>query len=222
MTGTRDLRNSKDAHGQPLCLFRERLENNAYKAVDQLSGICSGILADGVVNEKEAEFFAAWVRKYAAFEPVWPFTDVLKRLDRIFADGRCDDEERAELKGVMEAICGYGDGTTAAESYSAPLPIDAPAPAPDPVVFPERVFSITGRFAFGARRQVMDAIKTRGGIPTDATPTRLTHYMVIGVFASRDWHSANYGRKIERAVELRESGSGLAILCEEHWKRFLA
>jgi hypothetical protein len=46
--------------------------------------------------------------------------------------------------------------------------------------------------------------------------------LVIGTFASRDWANTNYGRKIERAVELRQSGSGISIISEEHWKRFVS
>ena len=50
---------------------------------------------------------------------------------------------------------------------------------------------------------------------------RNTNYLVIGTFASRDWANRNYGHKIEHAVELRESGSGISIISEEHWKRFV-
>ena len=214
------LATPKDAHGQPTRLFKANLENNVCKAIDQLSGICTGILADGVVTEEEARFFCDWVRKFAPFEPVWPFTDVLARVERIFADGRCDDKEREELKGVMEALCGHTADAKPAETYSTTLPFDSPLP--EPVVFPERVFSVTGRFAFGTRHKVMEAIEERGGIPSDSAPTRDSHYLLIGVFASRDWASTNYGRKIERAVELRKSRSGIAIISEEHWKRFVA
>ena len=94
---TYTLTTPKDANGQPLRMFKANLENNVSKAIDQLSGICSGILADGVVTEQEATFFAEWVCKFAPFEPVWPFTDILARVERVFADGRCDDEEREEL-----------------------------------------------------------------------------------------------------------------------------
>jgi hypothetical protein len=68
----------------------------------------------------------------------------------------------------------------------------------------------------------MEAIEAKGGTPSDAAPSRDSHYLVIGIFASRDWYNTNYGRKIERAVELRDSGSGIAIISEEHWKRFVA
>src|SRR4030095_10422763 len=112
------LTTPKDAHGQPLQLFKANLENNISKAIDQLSGICAGILADGVVTEQESEFFAQWVRKFAVFEPVWPFTDILARVERIFADGRCDDEERGELKTVMQSLSGYTAEADASETYS--------------------------------------------------------------------------------------------------------
>jgi hypothetical protein len=213
------LTTPKDAHGQPLQMFKANLENNVRKAIDQLSGICSGILADGVVTTQEAAFFANWVRKFAPFEPVWPFTDVLARVERIFADGRCDDDEREELKGVMQELCGYTAETNPGETYSMTLPLDSPLP--QPVVFPDRVFTITGKFAFGTRRKVMEAIEARGGRPSDTSPTRESHYLVIGVFASRDWANTNYGCKIERAVKLRDSRSGIAIISEGHWKRFV-
>src|SRR5437899_13086894 len=40
------LSTPKDDHGQPIRLFKANLENNVSKAIDQLSGICSGVLAD--------------------------------------------------------------------------------------------------------------------------------------------------------------------------------
>lgn len=101
------LTTPKDTHGQPIRLFKAREENNVAKAIDQLTGICAGILADGVVNPKEAEFFATWVQKYASLEPVWPFTDVMKRVEQVFADGQVTEEECEDLRGVMEALCGY-------------------------------------------------------------------------------------------------------------------
>ena len=213
------LSTPKDDHGQPIRIFKANLENNVSKAIDQLSGICSGMLADGIVGDAEAKFFADYVRKFAAYEPVWPFTDILARVKRIFTDGHCNDDEREELKTVMEALCGHVEQAKPEETYSATLPLDSPLP--NPILFPERNFVVTGRFAYGTRRKVSDVISALGGIPTDSAPTRQTHYLVIGLFASRDWANTNYGRKIERAVELRDSGSGISIVSEEHWKRFV-
>jgi hypothetical protein len=71
------------------------------------------------------------------------------------------------------------------------------------VAFPTQQFVVTGRFAFGTRQKVCEAISGLGGIPGGSKPTKATRYFVIGTFASRDWYNTNYGRKIERAVELR-------------------
>ena len=190
-----------------------------FKAIDQLSGICSGILADRIVTDAEAQFFAEYVRKFAVYEPVWPFTDVLARVERIFANAICDDEEREELKHVMEALCGHAEQSSPSETYSATLPLDSPLP--NSVLFPDHSFVITGRFAYGTRRKVFGTISELGGFADDSPPTRDTNYLVIGTFASRDLANTNYGRKIEHAVELRESGSGISIISEEHWKRFV-
>jgi len=210
----------KDVHGQPIRLFKAREENNVAKAIDQLTGICTGILADGIVSPKEVEFFASWVQKFALLEPIWPFTDILKRVERIFEDGRASEDECEELRGVMEALCGYTNQADPAETYSTSLPLNSPLP--DPVVLKDQTFNITGKFAFGTRKKVVEAIEMAGGKALDTSPTRESNYLIIGLFASRDWAHTSHGRKIERAVELRESGSGIAIIPEEHWKRFVA
>jgi hypothetical protein len=217
---TYTLTTPRDDHGQPIRVFKAIRENNAAKAIDQLCGICAGILADGVVTEEEAKFFANWVQTYAPMEPVWPFTDILARVERIFSDGRCDAEELDELKAIMEALCGHIAKTGTEETQSTKLPLDFPPP--DPVVFSNRLFNVTGKFALGPRRKVMVEIEQRGGIASDSAPTRESHYLVIGIFASRDWAHTNYGRKIEHAVDLRKSGSGISIISEQHLKRFIA
>lgn len=213
------LKPAKDAHGQPLKLFKANVENNVSKAMDQLSGICAGILADGIVCDVEARFFHAWVQKFASYEPVWPFTEVLQRLNTIFADGQVDDEEREDLAETMRKITGHGVYFEPAETFSSELPLDQPQP--DEIAFLGNEFVTTGRFAFGTRNKVAEAITTRNGISKDGFPTQTTRYLVIGVFASRDWFHTNYGRKIERAVELRSAGHSIAIVSEEHWRKFL-
>ena len=143
----------------------------------------------------------------------------LRVLSAFLPMASATNEEREELKHVMEGLCGHAEQCSPSETYSATLPLDSPLP--NPVVFPDHSFIITGRFAYGTRRKVFDAISDLGGFANDSPPTRDTNYLVIGTFASRDWANTNYGRKIEHAVELRESGSGISIISEEHWKRFV-
>jgi hypothetical protein len=41
--------------------------------------------------------------------------------------------------------------------------------------------------------------------------------LVIDELRSRAWKHTSFGRKIQKAVELRADGRPLAILAEEHW-----
>jgi NAD-dependent DNA ligase len=208
----------KDPNGQPRRLFKFNHENNLSKAIDQLSGICAGILADGVVCDKEAFFFKEWVEKYAELEPVYPFTEILKRIHRIFSDGVIDAAEKEELSDIMRQITGRGLYSDPSQNYSSELPLDAPLPA---IQFEASEFVITGRFGFGTRAKVAEEITSRKGVVKDGFPSYETRYLVIGIFASRDWITTNYGRKIERAVELKNGGSDIKIISEDHWKTFI-
>jgi NAD-dependent DNA ligase len=209
-----------DFYGKPLPIFKSGRSSDHDKAIDQLVGLCIGILSDGEVNEKEAEYFNQWLRTHAPLEPVWPFTDIISRLDRIYADGICDAEEQEEMREIMSALCGIQRESRPAsgEQHSTTLPLDNPPPK---VLFEDKRFHITGKFAFGSRTKVIETINRLGGTALDVTPNRDANYLVVGVFASQMWANTSFGRKIERAVELRESGSGIAIIGEEHWKNFL-
>jgi len=47
--------------------------------------------------------------------------------------------------------------------------------------------------------------------------TKDTDVVVVGELVSDSWIHESYGRKIEKAVELRDSGGGVSIVSEQHW-----
>lgn len=190
-------------------------ENHVSKAFDVLKGICQGVLADGIVNEQESCFLRDWLETNRDVHSLWPFTDIVARVRRIFADGIVTAEERDELKTILLAITGTAEGETPIADTSTGLPLDTPPPAR--IEFLGSEFCVTGKFAFGTRDAVVTAIASAGGTFNSA-PRQATRYLVIGHFASRDWIHSAYGRKIERAVELRDAASGIGIIGEEFWR----
>jgi NAD-dependent DNA ligase len=209
-----------DNHGQPAVFIGANWDNFVSKAFDQLKGICHGILADGVISDIEASYFRDWVTANSAVETTWPFSEIAARVGAIFADGVVTDEERQELSEIMREITGGGFlPVVGLDDTSSALPLCKPAP--EPIIFADREYCVTGRFAFGTRKRVVDAIAERGGT-FNSNPRRGTSYLVIGHFCSRDWKYTSYGTKIERAVELRDGHSGIAIISEETWTRALA
>lgn len=205
-----------DAHGQPLQPFRLNLVNNHRKSIDQLIGLSRGILADGVVNAAEAETF----RKFAASIPSemgWPLDDIRDRVAAIHAAGFAEDEERNELAEIMRQLAGVPEIEESTGDESMALPLDDPAPN---IIFAAHEFCVTGKFAYGVRSKVVQAIEERLGT-TNPAPRESTHFLVVGAFASRDWAHSTYGRKIEHAVELRLKNTGIKIVGEKHWSSFL-
>lgn len=207
---------ARNEDGQPPVPFPRQYQNNAAKALEEISAICIGILCDQEVNDKEANFLREWLEKHDQFLGISWFKDLHTRVSRIFQDGRIDADERQELRSVMEHIRGGSDLHT---TYSTPLPLDTPPPTP--IEFLNRYFCITGKFAFGKRSNVIDAITAKGGKASDNQPAQYTSYLVIGQFCSRDWLEQSYGTKIMKATELREQGHPIRIISENHWRTFI-
>ncbi|MGV3774038.1 MAG: BRCT domain-containing protein [Verrucomicrobiales bacterium] len=205
-----------DNHGQPRFSFPAQRLNNASKALEEIAAICKGILCDGEITDGEAAYFNTWIIRHSEFGNIPWFKDVSRRVQVIFADGKLDDEEKAELRAIMEEIRG---GDNLASNYSTRLPLDVPQPSP--IQFSGRSFCITGKFAYGKRSKVVEAIQNLGGTATDNPPAKHTDYMIIGKFSSRDWKNSSYGLKIEKAVELRETGNSIRIVSEDHWRSYI-
>ncbi len=149
------------------------------------------------MNQQEVEYLHAWVKANSQTLVLRPFYELVMRLDRVMADGVVDEEEAEGLKAFIGRLTGEstqghlkGVRKTGASVLTSP--------APDITFFCKR-FCVTGKFMYGTRRQVTNAIVERGGMVL-TNVTNLLDYLVIGDLASRDWMSTTHGRKIERAV----------------------
>jgi NAD-dependent DNA ligase len=189
------------------------------RATNELVGLCRGLLADGHVSPQEAAFLKDWIERNAEFVGMYPFNRLYTQLTEILKDGFIDPDESADLHDTLVRFVGGEALDDAGEtaSMSTTLPIDQPEPE---ISFTGAIFVVTGTFLHGQRTLVHQAIETRGGL-TSGTPAKSTRYLVIGELGSRDWINSNAGRKIEKAVQLRDAGHPIAIITEAHWGRSL-
>ena len=205
-----------DAHAQPPAGFNAK--RRADRDVHELLGMIRGVLVDGVVSDAEVRALDSWLAAHPEARSVWPASALAQRIARIFADGRIDPDERSDLQRLMEQVIGDRPDVHAAAELATRAPIDDPEPV---ITFPDRTFVLTGQFVWGARSRCEAAIVERGGLVAPSI-TRRTHYVVIGIHASRDWIHSSHGRKIEKAVEYRSAGIPVAIVSEEHWTKHLS
>jgi DNA polymerase III subunit epsilon len=200
-----------DEHGQPPATFTAALRSD--RSTSELIGLAKGVIADGVVTEPEFGLLVSWLEANPEAAACYPGNVLSGRIERILADGRVDPDELEDIAAVLRELSGASQGEIRGANLSATLPLDAPQPQ---IEFTGRRFVLTGQFAYGPRSVCEREVLARGG-EVAKTANRRTDYLVIGTIASPNWYHTSHGRKIEEAVRLRERGSGLAIVSEDHW-----
>lgn len=182
------------------------------RLIDELIGICRGVIADGVIDESEAIFLGQWIEKHREVAETWPANVVYARVTEMLRDGVLSGDEQAELLSTLRDLTGEGSPLQQS-SQSTTLPLTTPTPD---IVFPDQTFCLTGKFVFGSTVDCEDTIMEMGGTVV-ATPVNETDYLIIGELCSPDWVHTTFGRSIERAVELSEQGHGIKIISERQW-----
>lgn len=201
-----------DPHGQPYNIRFNRARR-AERDLSELLGLAKGLLADGVVTSDEALLVGQWICNHPDAAEQWPVNALAQRLQRIFADGHVDDDERLELAEVLSALVGGTAGVILGEDAATELPVDVPCPR---FAWQGSLFVFTGKFAFGTRADCQREVSRLGAFCDDAV-TKRTDYLIIGTFGSRDWVHSSFGRKIQKAVDYRAQGQRLAIVAEDRW-----
>ncbi len=185
------------------------------RQINELIGISRGLIADGVITKPEAEYLQKWLTANAGVTGNPVINNLLRRINGMLSDNILDADESKELFETLEKFSG-GEFELGEILKSSTLPLDKPEPD---ISFRKTNFCFTGTFAFGARRDCEASDEAKGA--SAGSLTQKTNYLVVGVYATESWAHSSYGRKIEKAVEMREGGTPIAIVGEVHWTKFL-
>jgi len=184
------------------------------KSLNNLMGIVNGLVCDNQLADTEIQFLATWLEENQHIADQYPANIVFRRVREVLADGVITDEERADLLADLKAISGneFMESGAALPAHIAAVFDD------DPYVEVEnRLFVLTGKFLFGTRSACERVILKRGGMVA-SNVSRRTNYLVVGTMASPAWIEQNFGRKIQKAAELAESGDAeIAVVRETDW-----
>ena len=182
------------------------------RQIDTLLGLSKGLLADGKVDQSEAEFLQSWLvqSRQTTDNPV--IINLLSRVDEMMEDGVLDQEESAELLSILQKITGEPSAVGELAKTTS-LPIDEPAPN---IIFENNLFLFTGTCVYGTRKDCQRVIEDLGGINAKGV-TKTLNYLVLGTYVTDSWIHESYGRKIEKAMKYRDEGTPITIVTEEHW-----
>lgn len=205
---------SEDIHW--LC---EKLRSTGYydevtADLQRLHAVVGGIASDGEISVAELRGLQLWLDDHQHLARCWPYEEVGSLVTSVLADGRVSPEESQALQAFFSEFLAVLDNRTitSPDVLQGASMVGLCAVCPD-IVIPGATFCFTGKSNRYSRYKFSQVIGAMGGVAIDAV-TRDLNYLVIGADGNPCWAYACYGRKVERAVELRKAGHPLMIVHE--------
>ncbi|WOB84614.1 BRCT domain-containing protein [Providencia sp. PROV040] len=185
--------------------------------INLLNGLCKGIVADKDLSIDEINYLDWWLTQNGMLKRNYPGKHLYQLVKTIKEDGVIDQNESDLLYKALVDFSGTDLNTGIVDGLSCQLPCDEI----DSLDLYGASFCLTGNFVLGKRSIVSKMIEDAGGSVTDRV-TQSTDYLVIGGLSSRDWRYSTHGRKIEKAIDDRDSGkSSVKITTEDILMKYL-
>jgi hypothetical protein len=205
---------------EDLCALCRRAQSSSEyydsitNAIQELHGILHGLVADLAINENELRGLQEWLEKYDAIREIWPVAEIESVVVKVLSDGCIDDaEHRLMLHYFSEFAQNPAIKRALPPLLSTELTVQGVcAVAPEIQVF-GKVFCFTGISSRGHRKDFAAAVAERQGVFVDNMRDELD-YLVIGDEGNPCWAFSCYGRKVERAVQMRRKGHRLLMVHE--------
>jgi hypothetical protein len=197
----------------------ERLRSDEYCGkttadLQRLHAIVGGIIADGNVSEDELSGLSTWLQDHEHLKECWPYDEIDSLITSVLADKRIDEREQKMLKDFFsDFVVILDDRTiTSAPVIEAGNIVGLCAVCPE-IEFVNSKFCFTGASSRYTRAQLSEVVAGLGGEAVRSLSASVK-YLVIGAEGNPCWAFACYGRKVEKAVELRKAGVRLLIVHE--------
>lgn len=185
--------------------------------VNLLLGLCKGIVADKKISDREVHYLEWWLAQNSMLRDNYPGKDLYRLVSEILSDGIITPDESIQIYEAVNLFSGASleDGVT--DGMATRLPCDRITE----LLLIGQTFCLTGEFIMGKRSDVELIIEKHGGEISNSI-TKKVNYLVVGTLSSRDWKFSSHGRKIEKAIEYRDSkDSGIKIIGEDDLIKYL-
>ncbi|CAG5001491.1 hypothetical protein DYBT9275_02675 [Dyadobacter sp. CECT 9275] len=178
-------------------------------STQQLGGFLAGISADKTINIEELTALGNWSSENAPMFKTWPFDTLLPAIERIQAERQLSAEDHSELLTFCQSITSIKP----AEQKKVNIPIKLPEQQVS-ILIQECTFCFTGESSRYSRKELAQIVEMYGGIAADSVTAKL-HYLVICDVRNPAWAFEMYGRKVEKAMNMKKKGAGPEVVFEE-------
>lgn len=189
--------------------------NGITSDLQQLQGIFHGILSDGELNDTEIFKLHEWLSDNEHLNSYYPYDEIRSLVLSVVSDKKVEEEERLILMAFIKQFVELRNNDVKASIIKATADINISGIcAVDPeIIFENKTFCVTGILSRGTRIELLNAIKDKGGISVNSI-SKKTDYLIIGDTSNACWSYACYGRKVEKALDLRKSGHTIVLVHE--------
>ena len=143
----------------------------------------------------------------------WPYDEIDSLVVSVLADGKIDSDEHELLKDFSRILFQFLMIEQLRGLHFDGISIGGLC-AVDPVItFKDSRFCFTGKSSRFSKSDLSSIVENLGGECIN-TVSQSTNYLVVGADGNPAWAFACYGRKVEKAVELRKAGFPIMIIHE--------
>ncbi|MEW6514096.1 MAG: BRCT domain-containing protein [Pseudomonadota bacterium] len=208
-----------DDERQDILWLCEKLRSSEYfdattADIQRLHALMAGITADGVITETELRGLSDWLAEHDQLRTCWPYDEVDSLVTTVLADGRIDANEHKLLQDFFSEFVAITDNRTIVKPKitEGTSLVGLCAICPE-VSFSGTKFCFTGASSKYTRTEFSALVRQLGGDVVGSVSASL-NYLVIGADGNPCWAYACYGRKVEKAVELRKQGARILLVHE--------
>lgn len=166
-------------------------------ALRELKNLAEEIIADDMATVEEIHKIYHWVNNNMQLAGNHLFDNIQTLCQQIMSDHIITPDEQSE---ILELLSDFVDPV---ENLSVCCQ----------VIFPNKIFCLTGEFETGNKEEIKEKIVAKGGICKDSV-VKKTNYLIVGGVGNSNWKFGNYGAKVSKALEMQEKGFPIQILKE--------
>ena len=176
-----------------------------------------GIMADNMISRQELTGLREWMEQNEHLANVYPYTEISSIICSVLADGAVSSSENNYLKAffsnfIKQEDTWHIDWETILATKKEMSVGGVCAVCPE-IIFPNNVFCFTGKSSKSSREEFASLVNSRGGKYKNNV-VESTNYLVVGNEGSSCWTFSCYGRKVEKAVNMRKAGNPVLLVHE--------
>lgn len=186
----------------------------ATRDMQRLHALLAGVTADKTILLSELTGIRSWLHEHEHLKKCWPYDEVESLIAAVTEDKMISAEEHKMLMGFFRQFLSIQDDKTIINpSFLKEGSISGVCAVCPDIKFSEAVFCVTGESHTYSRGEFGALIDKLGGF-LSSTITQSVDYLIVCADGNPCWAYACYGRKVEKAIELRKKGSKIMIVHE--------